>query len=111
MSVGDLLSDLWLIGVHPLPTTDRMGLRVPVNLLTDRQRQILLRHKHEVLEVLTSPEADALMEAAMHACDVWGDSATERLQMKIDIWNTPANLHHDLRQYFLEEYGESEPQN
>jgi len=109
MSVGDLLSDLWLIGACPLPTADGMGLRVPANLLTDRQRQILLHHKHEVLEILTSAEAEALMDAAMHACDVWGDSAAQRLQMRVDIWNTPANLHHDLLQYFLEEYGESEP--
>jgi hypothetical protein len=51
--------------------------------------------------------AAELMEAAMHACDVNGDSDLAREDMRQDVLNTPAHLRADLLQHFRQTYGDS----
>lgn len=45
-----------------------------------------------------------LMEAAMHACDVHGDSEQARSDMRADIEATPPHLRADLLAYFSATY-------
>ena len=46
-----------------------------------------------------------LLEAAMRACDFWGDSQTARAEMVVDIKSTPPNRRQELLEHFLAAYG------
>jgi hypothetical protein len=48
-----------------------------------------------------------LLEAAMLACDFWGDSQTARAEMVADIKATPSNRHQELLEHFLAAYGKA----
>ena len=48
-----------------------------------------------------------LLEAAMRACDFWGDSQTARAEMVADIKATPSNRRQELLEHFLTEYGKA----
>lgn len=100
MSAALLLADLCRDGIHPRPSPDGKSLLLPANRLTDVQRQRLTEFKSEVLALLTDPLAQALMAAAMKACDYWGDNPHVRTQMRLDIWNTPAEMRRELLEHF-----------
>jgi hypothetical protein len=48
-----------------------------------------------------------LLEAAMRACDFWGDSQTARADMVTDIEATPSNRRQELLEHFLAAYGKA----
>jgi hypothetical protein len=48
-----------------------------------------------------------LLEAAMRACDFWGDSQTARAEMVTDIEATPSNRRQELLEHFLAAYGKA----
>lgn len=48
-----------------------------------------------------------LLEAAMRACDYWGDSPAARAEMVADIKATPHHLRQDLLDHFLVAYGKA----
>ena len=48
-----------------------------------------------------------LLEAAMRACDFWGDSQTARAEMVADIKATPSNRRQELLEHFLAAYGKA----
>jgi hypothetical protein len=48
-----------------------------------------------------------LLEAAMHACDFWGDSQAARAEMIADVKATPQHLRQDLLEHFLSAYGKA----
>lgn len=52
----------------------------------------------------TDPVVIALLEAAMRACDYWGDSPAARAQMVADICGTPQHHHQELLEHFLTAY-------
>ena len=55
----------------------------------------------------TDPVVIALLEAAMRACDYWGDSDQARAEMVADIKATPQYLRQDLLEHFLAAYGKA----
>ena len=48
-----------------------------------------------------------LLEAAMHACDFWGDSQAARAEMIADVKATPQHLRKDLLDHFQTAYGKA----
>lgn len=50
---------------------------------------------------------EQLLEAAMRACDHWGDSPAARAQMVADICGTPQHHHQELLEHFLIAYGKA----
>lgn len=48
--------------------------------------------------------ASDLLQAAMRACDRWGDGPAARDQMRQDVLSTPHHLRQDLLQHFNKEY-------
>lgn len=106
MTAAALLFDLWQCGIQPRTDPDAQHLLLPANKLTPAQRQALTECKADVLELLTAPLMQELMDAAMRACDYWQDSPEARLQMRFDVWNTPPDQREDLLDYFRSEYGE-----
>ena len=48
---------------------------------------------------------EPLIQAAMTACDCWGDDDEARDQMRQDCIDTPPQLRADLLDYFQKEYG------
>jgi len=55
----------------------------------------------------TDPVVIALLEAAMRACDYWGDSPASRAQMVADICDTPQHHYQELLGHFLIAYGQA----
>ena len=55
----------------------------------------------------TDPVVIALLEAAMSACDYWGDSPAARAQMVADICGTPQHHQQELLEHFLIAYGQA----
>ena len=55
----------------------------------------------------TDPVVIALLEAAMRACDYWGDSPAARAQMVAEICGTPQHHRQELLEHFLVAYGKS----
>jgi hypothetical protein len=49
----------------------------------------------------------ALLEAAIRACDYWGDSPAARTQMVADICGTPQHQRQELLEHFLIAYGQT----
>lgn len=48
---------------------------------------------------------EPLIQAAMKACDYWGDDSLARDQMRQDCMDTPPHLRADLIDHFQQEYG------
>lgn len=105
MTAAALLFDLMQCGITPRPSPDSKHLLLPANRLTEQQRKRLSECKADVLELLTDPLLQQLMNAAMKACDYWQDSHQARLEMRLDIWTTPPELRADLLKHFRTEYG------
>jgi len=65
----------------------------------------------EITKTILSKPADEnseldrqLLEAAIRACDFWGDSQAARIEMVADIKATPHHLRKDLLEHFLSTY-------
>ena len=123
MSVGDVLKEISRVGLT-LRLTTLGGINAkPVDRLTPALRYLLKAHKAELAAILnqqthlkheepkvvpTEDELDdQLLEAAMRACDFWGDSQAARAEMVADVKATPRHLRQDLLDYFLSAYGKA----
>lgn len=104
MSAVSVLRDLAWNNIHPQPTADGTQLLIPIKRITAAQRERLVQHKAEILEILSDTTAQQLMAAAMRCCDHYGDSSEARMQMRLDIWNTPPRLRAELLAHFQQEY-------
>lgn len=78
----------------------------PAERLTPDLRGLVLAHKPELLDFLRDAQAttEVLVNAAMRACDHWGDSPAAREQMRQDIHDTPAHLRADLLEHLQAAY-------
>ena len=78
------------------------GSNEAVTALVPEMRQ----HKSELIAFLQQAHitSSALMEAAMRACDFFGDNESAREKMRLDCINTPAHLRADLLDHFNSNY-------
>lgn len=108
MTAEAILADLLASGITPAVTPDGAGIVVPAGRLSPAQRAAILGHKSELIAcVLDSARITSeLLDAAMRACDQWGDSEEARDQMRRDILQSPYPLRHDLLQHFKAHYRE-----
>lgn len=83
------------------------GLKVsPASRLDNSQRERLLAHKAEIVELLKNARHSSaqLLAAAMRACDHHHDSQVLRDQMRADCLATPPHLQADLLDHFEKTY-------
>lgn len=119
MTVEQLLEEVCKAGLT-LGLTDTGSIKVtPKELITPAIRELIKSNKSALVTALvcpsTQPETptDAgelerqLIEAAMRACDYWGDSAQARAEMVADIKATPRHLRQNLLEHFLVAYGKA----
>jgi len=123
MSVGDVLKEVSRVGLT-LRLTTLGGINAkPVDRLTPALRDLIKEHKADLAVILSKqthmkhkeqkvvPAEDEidgqLLEAAMRACDFWGDSQAARAEMVADIKATPKHLRQDLLEHFLVAYGKA----
>ena len=123
MSVGDVLKEVSRVGLT-LRLTTLGGINAkPVDRLTPALRDLIKEHKADLAVVLskqthmkhkepkvvpTEDELDSqLLEAAMRACDFWGDSPAARAEMVADVKATQHHLRQDLLEHFLCAYGKA----
>ncbi len=78
----------------------------PAEHLTPALRELIVAHKPELLEFLHAASLTTvdLIEAAMRACDHFGDSEASRDQMRTDCANVPPHQRADLREHFRRSY-------
>jgi hypothetical protein len=93
----------------------------PPDLITPGIRQLIKTNKQALVKALRpaehslpvhapalSAEAELerqLVEAAMRACDHWGDSPAAKAEMLADIHRTPQHQRLSLLEHFLAAYG------
>lgn len=107
MPAASILEVLWAQGFTvSLVDNDRLAVS-PASTLHDTQRELLRANKAAIVALLRDAKAttDALVKAAMLACDHWGDSPADRAEMKRECLATPAHLQADLLNHFLKTYG------
>ena len=106
MTAEAVLSDLLESGITPAVTADGLGIVVPAGKLTIAQREAIKHHKRELIAYLqeSSRVTVALLEAAMRACDRWGDSPTAREQMRRDVMNADQKDRAAWLAHFRKEY-------
>jgi Tfp pilus assembly pilus retraction ATPase PilT len=103
-----------------LSPTDSGNIKVtPKALITPAVRELVKANKTALMaaletasEQLAVSKADTnlerqLLEAAMRACDYWGDSDQARAEMVAEIQATSQHLRQDLLEHFLCAYGKS----
>jgi hypothetical protein len=97
-----LLADMWAQGIAVRLTADRRNLAVPAGRLNEHQRAMLVAHKAALTAFLLAAHetTSALLDAAMKACDAYGDNDVARKQMRADCLATPLHLRADLLQHF-----------
>lgn len=83
-------------------------LITPSSTLGQARRELLRANKAEIVALLRDAKAtdDALVKAAMLACDHWGDSSSDRELMRADCLAMPDHLKADLLAHFLKTYGQ-----
>ena len=101
--IADLLLSLRDAGIKLVVEGGRLA--VPAGVLTEAQREEVRLHRDELIHWLTDPLGRKLMAAAMKVCDFWRDTPQARMQMRMDIWNTPPHLQQELLELFQQEYG------
>ena len=119
MTVEQLLEEVCKAGLT-LGLTDTGSIKVtPKELITPTIRELIKTNKSALVTALdcpsTQPETPTdvvelerqLIEAAMRACDYWGDSAQARAEMVADIKATPRHLRQNLLEHFLVAYGKA----
>ena len=111
MTADQLLKSLAADGVE-LELSATGKLTAPVGRLTDALRTAIKERKGEIIEALTrrrnTPSASLahLLDTAMQACDIKGDSPAQREQMRIDMTEYPPNKRLELINYFRSTYPE-----
>lgn len=114
MTVSRLLKEISQAGLS-LRLTDAGSVNAkPAELVTPAIRLLIKSNKAALissLETSVTPPCDnlenQLIEAAMRACDYWGDSDQARAEMVADIKATPQHLRQDLLEHFLVAYGKA----
>ena len=119
MTVEQLLEEVCNAGLT-LGLTDTGSIKVtPKELITPAIRELIKTNKSALVTALDCPSTQAeiptgvvelerqLIEAAMRACDYWGDSDQARAEMVADIKATPQHLRQDLLEHFLVAYGKA----
>lgn len=106
MTPNSILKRLWSAGVHlELAGNDRLFAK-PADRMTDELRGLCRDHKAELIDFLQQAEAtaQALIGAAMRACDAWNDSPESREQMRREVLETPPHQRADLLEHFRSAY-------
>ncbi len=107
MTASSILQVLWAQGFTvSLVGSDRLAVS-PASTLHDSQRELLRANKAEIVALLRDAKAttDALIKAAMLACDHWNDSPADRDLMRLECRATPAHLQAHLLAHFQKTYG------
>ena len=111
MTAASILEQLWAQGFTiSLVDDDRLAVS-PASNLHDSQRELLRANKAAIVALLRDAKTttDALVKAAMLACDYWGDNPADRDLMRLECLATPAHLQTDLLNHFSKNYPESKP--
>lgn len=106
MTAASILEVLWAQGFTVnLVGNDRLAVS-PSSTLHESQRELLRANKAELVALLRDAKAttDALVKAAMRACDHFNDSPADRALMRLDCLNTPLHLQANLLNHFLKNY-------
>ena len=107
MTSASILEVLWAQGFSvTLVDNDRLAVS-PASTLHDSQRELLRANKAAIVALLTDAKTttDALVKAAMLACDHFSDSRADRDLMRRECQATPAHLQADLLNHFTKTYG------
>lgn len=106
MTARAILEELQAQGIDLECTPDGKTLTAPADTLTDRQRAMVRKHKAELIRLVLESErvTQQLLQAAMRACDHWGDSPAAREQMRLDCINTPPGQRADLTAHLKSNY-------
>ena len=106
MTAASILEVLWAQGFS-VSLVDNYRLAIsPASKLNDTQRELLRANKAEIVALLCDAKAttDALVKAAMRACDHFNDSPVDRADMKRECMATPLHLQADLLNHFTKTY-------
>ena len=106
MTAASILEVLWAQGFTvSLVDNDRLAVS-PSSKLHDTQRELLRANKAEIVALLGDAKAttDALVKAAMRACDHFNDGPADRAAMKRECIATPLLLQADLLNHFKKTY-------
>ena len=119
MTVEQLLEEVCKAGLN-LGLTDTGSIKVtPKDSITPAIRELIKTNKSALVTELDCPSTQPeippgivelerqRIEAAMRACDYWGDSQTARAEMVADIKVTPRHLRQALLEHFLVVYGKA----
>ncbi|MDM0113928.1 hypothetical protein QTI66_17365 [Variovorax sp. J22R133] len=94
-----------------LDAGDRMFVSA-ASALHERQRELLRDNRAAIIRFLKEGERVAdtemadILEIAMRVCDLYGDEAAAREEMRADCIATPHHLRADLLDHFRKEYGQ-----
>lgn len=111
MTADQLLESLAADGVE-LELSATGKLTAPAGRLTDAMRSAIKAIKGEVIEAVTrrrnTPSASLahLLDTTMQACDIKGDNAAQREQMRIDMTEWPPCGRLEVINYFRSTYPE-----
>ena len=108
MTAASTLEVLWAQGFTvTLVGSDRLAVS-PDSTLHETQRELLRANKAEIVALLIDAKTttDALIKAAMLACDHWCDSPADRDLMRLECVATPAHLQADLLNHFTKTYSQ-----
>ena len=109
MTAASILEQLWAQGFTvSLLDNDRLAVS-PASTLHDSQRELLRANKAAIVALLRDAKTttDALVKAALLACDIWNDSPADRALMRAECLATPAHLQADLLNHFQKTYRNS----
>ena len=107
MTAASILEVLWAQGFTvSLVDNDRLAVS-PASTLHDTQRELLRVNKAAIVALLRDAKVttDALVKAAMLACDHFNDSPANRELMRSECLETPTHLQADLLNHFNKTYG------
>lgn len=106
MTASAVLRVLIDLDLVPEITPDGQSLSFPAGELTDELRAAVKANKPQILASIRESAAITaqLLDAAMRACDHWGDGPQSREQMRQDILNTPPHQRADLLAHFKHQY-------
>lgn len=109
MTVIDVYKRVTRDGLH-IATDGKRITAYPVDCLTDDLRGLIRANKPALIGLLTDAHntTAALIDAAMRACDDYGDGESARQQMRQDVEATPPHLRADLLDHFSQTYPRKE---
>lgn len=106
MTAETILAELLECGITPTLTPDGCGIEVPAGVLTPSQRAAIKGHKPELIACIQAAACitTELLQAAMRACDHWGDSTQAREQMRREILEAKPEQRAELLRMFNTDY-------